>query len=106
MENKQSMVKVENLEVFYGGIQAIHGISLEIFQGEMVAIIGANGAGKSTLLKTLAGDKDYRSGTIAFQGQPLPSKSHQFVEIKKPFIRLNKRSPQIEEPRLLSYYIT
>ena len=39
MENKQSMVKVENLEVFYGGIQAIHGISLEIFQGEMVAII-------------------------------------------------------------------
>ena len=80
MENKQSMVKVENLEVFYGGIQAIHGISLEIFQGEMVAIIGANGAGKSTLLKTLAGDKDYRSGTIAFQGQPLPSKSHQFVE--------------------------
>ena len=80
MENKQSMVKVENLEVFYGGIQAIHGISLEIFQGEMVAIIGANGAGKSTLLKTLAGDKDYRSGSIAFQGQPLPSKSHQFVE--------------------------
>ena len=53
MENRQSMVKVENLEVFYGGIQAIHGISLEVFQGEMVAIIGANGAGKSTLLKTL-----------------------------------------------------
>ena len=80
MENRQSMVKVENLEVFYGGIQAIHGISLEVFQGEMVAIIGANGAGKSTLLKTLAGDKDYRSGTIAFQGHPLPSKPHQFVE--------------------------
>ena len=35
MENRQSMVKVENLEVFYGGIQAIHGISLEVFQGEM-----------------------------------------------------------------------
>ena len=80
MENRQRMVKVEDLEVFYGGIQAIHGISLEVFQGEMVAIIGANGAGKSTLLKTLAGDKDYRSGTITFQGQPLPSKSHQFVE--------------------------
>ena len=80
MENRQSMVKVENLEVFYGGIQAIHGISLEVFQGEMVAIIGANGAGKSTLLKTLAGDKDYRSGTIAFKGHPLPSKPHQFVE--------------------------
>lgn len=46
MENRQSMVKVEDLEVFYGGIQAIHGISLEVFQGEMVAIIGANGAGK------------------------------------------------------------
>lgn len=80
MENKQSMVKVEDLEVFYGGIQAIHGISLEVWQGEIVAIIGANGAGKSTLLKTLAGDKDYRSGTITFQGQPLPAKPHLFVE--------------------------
>ena len=67
MENRQSMVKVENLEVFYGGIQAIHGISLEVFQGEMVAIIGANGAGKSTLPKTLAGDKE-----------PLPSRDIRF----------------------------
>lgn len=80
MGSRECMVKVENLEVFYGGIQAIHGVSLEVHQGEIVAIIGANGAGKSTMLKCLAGDKKYKSGSIMFQGKPLPEKPHQFVE--------------------------
>ncbi len=74
------MVKVENLEVFYGGIQAIHGVSFEVFQGEIVAMIGANGAGKSSLLKTLAGNKEYRSGVISFMGKPLPTRTYQFIE--------------------------
>ena len=52
------LLSVRDLNVFYGGIQAIHGISLDIRQGEIISIIGANGAGKSTLLKTIAGDKE------------------------------------------------
>ena len=46
------LLSVRDLNVFYGGIQALHGISLDIRQGEIISIIGANGAGKSTILKT------------------------------------------------------
>lgn len=74
------LLAVKDLEVFYGGIQAIHGISMEIKKGEMVAVIGANGAGKSTLLNTIAGDKSYQKGEITFEGEPLPAKAHQFAE--------------------------
>ena len=74
------LLQIENLQVFYGGIQAIHGISLQVEQGEIISVIGANGAGKSTLLKTIAGDKDYKAGSIKFEGNDLPSKGYQFVE--------------------------
>ncbi len=74
------LLAVKDLEVFYGGIQAIHGISLELKRGEMVAVIGANGAGKSTLLNTIAGDKGYQRGSITFEGEPLPGKPYQFAE--------------------------
>ena len=77
----QTILKVENLEVFYGGIQALHGISMEVKQGEVIAIIGANGAGKSTLLKTIAGEKSVDKGSILFEGHPLPSKVYQFSEM-------------------------
>ena len=76
----QNILKIENLEVFYGGIQALHGVSLNVNQGEIIAIIGANGAGKSTLLRTIAGEKSIGKGTILFEGQPLPAKVHQFSE--------------------------
>lgn len=74
MENK--LLEVENLQVYYGGIHALHELSLFCGPGEIVSIIGANGAGKSTLLRTLAGDKDYREGRIVFNGQPLPTKAY------------------------------
>lgn len=74
------LLQIENLQVFYGGIQAIHGISLQVEQGEIISVIGANGAGKSTLLKTIAGDKEYKAGSIKFEGNDLPSKGYQFVE--------------------------
>lgn len=77
----QTILSVKDLEVFYGGIQALHGVSLEANEGEIISIIGANGAGKSTLLKTIAGDQPIGKGTIRFEGKPLPAKVHQFSEI-------------------------
>ena len=77
----RTILAVKDLEVFYGGIQALHGVSLEVGEDEIIAIIGANGAGKSTLLKTIAGDHPIGRGTIRFAGNPLPAKVHQFSEI-------------------------
>lgn len=76
----RNILKIENLEVFYGGIQALHGVSLDVDQGEIIAIIGANGAGKSTLLRTIAGEKSIGKGSILFEGKPLPLKVHLFSE--------------------------
>ena len=59
--SREILLSVKDLNVFYGGIQALHGISLDIKKGQIVSIIGANGAGKSTLLKTIAGDKEIGS---------------------------------------------
>ena len=79
-ENQEILLSIRDLNVFYGGIQALHGVSLDIKRGEIVSIIGANGAGKSTLLKTIAGDKEIGSGTIEFEGKPLPTRIHQFAQ--------------------------
>ena len=60
------MLTVENIHVYYGAIHAIKGISFEVNEGEIVALIGANGAGKSTTLKTISGMMHPRSGKITF----------------------------------------
>ena len=65
------MLKVEDLHVYYGAIHAIKGISFEVKEGEIVALIGANGAGKSTILKTVSGLMHPRGGSISFQGQDI-----------------------------------
>ena len=65
------MLKVEDLHVYYGAIHAIKGISFEVKEGEIVALIGANGAGKSTILKTVSGLMHPRSGSISFRGQDI-----------------------------------
>ena len=64
-----SMLKVEDLHVYYGSIHAIKGVSFEVNEGEIVTLIGANGAGKSTTLNTVAGLLKPRSGAITFEGQ-------------------------------------
>ena len=66
-----SMLKVEDLHVYYGSIHAIKGVSFEVGQGEIVALIGANGAGKSTILKTVSGLMHPRSGKIEFMDQDI-----------------------------------
>ncbi|MHB1653798.1 MAG: ABC transporter ATP-binding protein [Desulfitobacteriaceae bacterium] len=63
------MLKVSNLHVHYGKVQALKGISLEVHPGEVVTLIGSNGAGKSTLLKTISGLIRPKKGSITFQGE-------------------------------------
>ena len=65
------IIKVENIDVYYGNIQALKQVSLSVDRGEIVALIGGNGAGKSTLLKAVAGLVRKQSGVIYFQNQPI-----------------------------------
>ena len=65
------MLKIEHLQVAYGGIQALRGISLEVPDGKIVTLIGANGAGKSTTLQTVSGLLHSRTGSIEFLGENL-----------------------------------
>jgi len=63
------LLRLREVEVFYGRAQALRGISMEMAQGELVAILGANGAGKTTLLRTISGLTESRKGTIEFLGK-------------------------------------
>jgi branched-chain amino acid transport system ATP-binding protein len=74
-----SYLEIGELDVCYGGIQALSGVDLHVDLGEIVAVIGANGAGKSTLLRTIAGVKSPERGRISFRGAALPRHSHQVV---------------------------
>lgn len=65
------MLKIEDLNVYYGGIHALNSVSVDVNDGEIVTIIGANGAGKSTLLRTISGLVRARSGTVSFNGKDL-----------------------------------
>jgi branched-chain amino acid transport system ATP-binding protein len=64
-----SLLRVRNIETYYGPIMAIKGISLEVQQGDIVAILGANGSGKTTILKTISGVMDPQKGSIEFNGK-------------------------------------
>ena len=65
------MLKIEDMHVYYGAIHAVKGVSFEVDQGEIVALIGANGAGKSTILKTVSGLMHPRSGSITFMDKSI-----------------------------------
>ena len=66
-----AMLKVTDLQVYYGVIQAIKGISFEVNEGEVIALIGANGAGKTTILHTITGLKEAKAGKVEFEGQDI-----------------------------------
>ena len=65
------MLKLQNIHTYYGAIQALDDVSVEVNQGEIVTLIGANGAGKTTLLMTVCGSPRARSGSVLFQGEDI-----------------------------------
>ena len=76
------VLKVDNINVYYGSIHAIKGISFEVYEGEIVTLIGANGAGKSTTLNTISGLLHPSTGSVSFLGQPLAKiPPHRIVEL-------------------------
>lgn len=73
------MLKVRDLNVFYGGIHAIRGIDIDVEKGEIVTIIGSNGAGKSSMLNAISGVVKYQ-GSIEYNGEPLSTHAHTVVK--------------------------
>ena len=74
------MLEVRGVSTFYGAVEALKGVSLEVAPGEIVTLIGANGAGKSTLLMTICGDPRARSGNILFDGRDITQMpTHQII---------------------------
>ena len=77
-----AMLEVKDLQVYYGMIQAIKGISFEVNQGEVIALIGANGAGKTTILHTITGLLAPKAGSITFEGKDLiKTPAHKIVSM-------------------------
>lgn len=76
-----TMLTINDINVFYGAIHAIKGVSLEINEGEIVTLIGANGAGKSTILRTISGLLKPKTGSIQFEGQEIAGMpAHEIVK--------------------------
>lgn len=76
------MINVSNIEVFYGEIKALHKVSFNINEGEVVSLLGANGAGKTTILRAISGLKKIKSGNIEFEGTNI-SNMHSEQIVKK-----------------------
>ena len=76
------MLKIFNVETFYGKIQALRGVDLDVNEGEIVSLIGSNGAGKSTLLMTISGVNKAKRGNIVFNGENIANKEpHKIVDM-------------------------
>lgn len=71
MATSEPLLKTRGVQTFYGNIQALKGIDIDVHKGEIVAMIGANGAGKSTLMMTICGKPQARTGTVIFEGQDI-----------------------------------
>jgi branched-chain amino acid transport system ATP-binding protein len=79
---RDTILEVSDVHTFYGTIEALKGISIEVFGGEIVTLIGANGAGKSTTLRSINGLNQPRTGTIRFKGENITSKpAHEIVRM-------------------------
>src|SRR6476661_5223853 len=71
MSASASLLDVTAIETFYGPIQAIRGVSLQVAQGQIVTVLGANGAGKTTVLRTVSGVLDPERGSVKFEGKEI-----------------------------------
>ena len=77
----QTMLKVDNINVYYGNIHAVKNVSFEVNEGEIVTLIGANGAGKSTTLKTISGLLHPKTGDVLYKGKSIKGvRAHKIVE--------------------------
>lgn len=103
------MLKIDNLDVFYGGIHALKGISFNIDEGQIVTLIGSNGAGKTTILKVISGIVKPKNGAVIFNGEDINKlPSEKIVELgvihvpegRKIFTALN-----VEENLLMGAYL-
>ncbi len=92
------MLKLKNIQAFYGNIQALKGISMDVEEGEIITLIGANGAGKSTTLMTISGIVPARKGEIIFRGKPI----HNIPPDKIVALGIN----QVPEGRRIFPYLT
>ena len=80
MEERNPILSIKNVVVNYGAIQALKGASLDVYPGEIVAVIGANGAGKSTMMNAIMGVVKRACGEVFLDGEPLAEKSYQVVK--------------------------
>ncbi|MEN3793839.1 ABC transporter ATP-binding protein [Fulvimarina sp. MAC3] len=70
-ENRELLLSIRGVETFYGKIQALRGVDVDVYSGEIVTLIGANGAGKSTLMMTICGSPQARNGQIIYRGDDI-----------------------------------
>lgn len=103
------VLDIDKLDVFYGGAQALHGLSLQVRQGELVSLIGANGAGKSTLFKAICGMVQPRAGDIRLKGHSIvgkvPAHITQAGVAMVPEGRRLFRSLSVEENLIIGGYV-
>jgi branched-chain amino acid transport system ATP-binding protein len=95
---KQRVLEIRNIDVFYGDVQVIWNVTFEVKQGEIVALIGANGAGKSTTLKTISGIVRPKKGDVIFQGEA--------IHIIEPYTLIEKGLALCPEARRLFVEMT
>ncbi len=88
-----AMLEVKDLEVYYGMIQALKGISFEVNEGEVIALIGANGAGKTTTLHTITGLLPAKKGSVLFEGKDITKvPGHKIVSMGMAHVPEGRRS--------------
>ena len=75
----ESILKVRNIETYYGPIMAIRGISIDVREGQIATVLGANGAGKTTILKTISGIMDPQKGIVAFDGEEIQKRDPDWI---------------------------
>jgi len=87
-----AMLEIKDLEVYYGMIQAIKGVSFEVNEGEIIALIGANGAGKTTILHTITGLLTPKKGSISFDGKELTKDTSSKIVVKDANKKTSKKA--------------